>query len=178
MKQVISVLLIIAIAHARSYTLYKQCDATWGKDQLGTSSNTICSAGCLISSVAMMLHTYGVTTDGTTTPRTMNTWLKKNGGYASGDLFVWASIDKLGFHYQGKFTAAQAKTKFDAGQHIILCVNSGGHYVLMTSYSGDTFNVNDPGYSKTSYPASGITNAAAYTYSKITFFKNHVLNLE
>ena len=53
----------------------------------------------MISSVAMMLHTYGITTDGTTTPRTMNTWLKKNGGYASGDLFVWGSIDKLGFHY-------------------------------------------------------------------------------
>ncbi len=48
----------------------------------------------------------------------------------------------------------------------------------MTSYSGDTFNVNDPGYSKTSYPASGVTNAATYTYSKITYFKNHVLNLE
>lgn len=70
------------------------------------------------------------------------------------------------------------KAKFDAGQHVILCVNNGGHYVLMTSYSGDTFNVNDPGYSKTSYPASGVTNAATYTHSKIEYFKNHVLNLE
>lgn len=35
---------------------------------------------------------------------------------------------------------------------MILCVNEGSHYALMTSYSGDTFNVNDPGYSKTSYP--------------------------
>lgn len=48
----------------------------------------------------------------------------------------------------------------------------------MTSYSGDTFNVNDPGYSVTSYAASGVTNAATYTYSKITYFKDHVLKLE
>ena len=65
---------------------------------MGTSSNTICSAGCLVSSVAMMLNTYGVKVNSsTTTPKTMNTWLKSNGGYVSGDLFVWASINKLGF---------------------------------------------------------------------------------
>lgn len=45
----------------------------------------------------MMLHTYGIVTDGTTTPKTMNTWLKKHGGYVSGDLYVWASIEPLGF---------------------------------------------------------------------------------
>lgn len=48
----------------------------------------------------------------------------------------------------------------------------------MTSYSGDTFNVNDPGYSVTTYAASGVTNAATYTHSKITYFKNHILKLE
>lgn len=61
----------------------------------------------------MMLNTYGVKVDGSTTnPHTMNIWLKKHGGYASGDLFVWASINTLGFVYQGKVTAAAAKSKY------------------------------------------------------------------
>ncbi|CAD8103044.1 unnamed protein product [Paramecium primaurelia] len=177
MNKIIAILFVLCIANARQYTLYKQCDSAWANDQLGTSANTICRAGCLISSIAMMLHTYGVVTDGTTTPKTMNTWLRKNGGYASGDLFVWASINPLGFVFQGWITTTQAKYKFDAGLHVILNVNNGGHYVLMTSYSGDTFNVNDPGYSRSTYSANEVKEAAYYVHSKITYFKNHVLNI-
>lgn len=39
------------------WTEYKQCDSRWGGNQLGTCSQTICSAGCAMSSVAMILHT-------------------------------------------------------------------------------------------------------------------------
>lgn len=41
--------------------MYKQCDIQWANDQLGTSSNTICSAGCLITSAAMALSGTGHT---------------------------------------------------------------------------------------------------------------------
>ncbi|CAD8102431.1 unnamed protein product [Paramecium sonneborni] len=177
MNKIIAILFVLSIANARSYTLYKQCDSAWANDQLGTSADTICKAGCLVSSIAMMLHTYGVVTDGTTTPKTMNTWLKKHGGYVSGDLFVWASIEPLGFIFQGWCTTTQATYKFDAGYHVILNVNNGHHYVLMTSYSGSTFNVNDPGYSKTSYSASEVKEAAFYLRNKAIYFKNHVLNI-
>lgn len=60
----------------------------------------------------MMLNTYGVKVNSSTTnPHTINIWLKAHGGYASGNLFVWGSINTLGFVYQGKVTAAQAKSK-------------------------------------------------------------------
>ncbi|CAD8190908.1 unnamed protein product [Paramecium pentaurelia] len=166
MNKIIAILFVICIANARQYTLYKQCDSAWANDQLGTSANTICRAGCLISSIAMMLHTYSVVTDGTTTPKIMNAWLRKNGGYASGDLFVWAGLNQSSWFY-----------KFDAGLHVILNVNNCGHYVLMTSYSGDTFNVNDPGYPRSTYSANEVKEAAYYVHSKITYFKNHVLNI-
>ena len=39
------------------WTEYKQCDSKWGNNQLGTCSQTICSAGCAMSSVAMILTT-------------------------------------------------------------------------------------------------------------------------
>jgi hypothetical protein len=90
-------LLLIAIAFTRNYPMYKQCDSRWANDQLGTSSNTICKAGCLMSSAAMALSGTGHSYD----PKSLNSWLKSNGGYVSGDLFVWGAINKLGLTYKG-----------------------------------------------------------------------------
>ena len=39
------------------WTEFKQCDSRWANEQLGTCSQTICSAGCAMSSVAMILNT-------------------------------------------------------------------------------------------------------------------------
>jgi hypothetical protein len=89
--------LLIALAFARTYPLYKQCDPKWANEQLGTSANTICKAGCAMSSVAMGLsgagHNYN--------PSTLNSWLKSNGGYVSGDLIVWGSVSKIGMTFKG-----------------------------------------------------------------------------
>ena len=79
--------------------MYKQCDPKWGSEQLGTSpTNTICKAGCLMSSVAMSLSGIGKDYN----PSTLNTWLKGHGGYVSGDLFVWASVKPLGLKFIAK----------------------------------------------------------------------------
>ena len=48
-------LTLLALAATRTYPLYKQCDSKWGNEHLGTSQNTICKAGCLMSSIAMAL---------------------------------------------------------------------------------------------------------------------------
>lgn len=59
------------------WTEYKQCDSRWANEQLGTcSSTTICSAGCAMSSVAMILATKGCSY----TPSTLNSWLKSHSG--------------------------------------------------------------------------------------------------
>lgn len=50
--------------------------------ELGTGGDTICQAGCAMSSVAMLLTTRGRGYN----PGTLNSWLKGNGGYAQGDL--------------------------------------------------------------------------------------------
>lgn len=90
--------LLVAVVLCRTYPLFKQCDSKWGNEQLGTSSNTICKAGCAMSSVAMALAGTGHTTYN---PGTLNTWLKSNGGYVSGDLLVWSAVGKIGLNYQG-----------------------------------------------------------------------------
>ena len=183
MKVLILALFVVGIL-SRTYPLYKQCDPAWKNEQLGTSSNTICSAGCTMSSAAMALagtgHAYN--------PSTLNAWLKTHGGYVSGDLFVWGSINSLGLTYEGKVANSQIKAKLDQGRVVICNVHNGGHWVLAYSYSGDNINVNDPGYSTTSYTLSQIVDGQNAIYRvgngktsifdrfKQTFVKSKLLN--
>jgi hypothetical protein len=160
MKFIILLVLVIAV-FSRSYPLFKQCDPAWKNEQLGTSSNTICSAGCLMSSASMALagtgHGYN--------PSTLNAWLKSHGGYVSGDLFVWGSINSLGLTFQGKVSNSQIKANLDKG-HVVICnVHNGGHWVLATGYNGDNIMVNDPGYATSSYTLSQIVDGQNGVYA-------------
>ena len=153
--------LLLVVCLSRTYPMYKQCDSRWGSHQLGTSSNTICKAGCLMSSAAMALagtgHSYN--------PDTLNNWLKANGGYVSGDLFVWTAIGKLGLNYHGKIANSEIKAHLDKGYVVICNVHNGGHWVLAHGYSGDNILVNDPGFDTSSYSLSGIVNGNTAIYS-------------
>src|SRR4051812_39211369 len=42
---------------------YRQGDAAWGNDLLGPTDGTLGHEGCAISSVAMVLQSYGIDTD-------------------------------------------------------------------------------------------------------------------
>ena len=144
------ILLVLAVSALAGFPYYSQCDSRWKNDRLGTSSDTLCSAGCLVSSVAMMLAGYNVKVNGAdATPQTLNTWLTANGGYAQGNLFVWGSVGKLGFSYTGRFTSvSDIKSKMNQGQICILNVNNGGHWVLATGSDANGFSVQDPGFGK------------------------------
>ena len=154
MYKILTLALLVTLALSRTYPVFKQCDSRWGSDRLGTSSNTICSAGCLMSSMSMALagtgHGYN--------PQTLNRWLTSNGGYVSGDLFVWGAVNSLGLTYEGKVSNGQIKAKLDQGKVVICNVHNGGHWVLAYGYSGDNILVNDPGYSTTSYSLSQIVD--------------------
>jgi hypothetical protein len=152
-KQVVAIFILVAFANARNYPLYKQCDSRWANDQLGTSKNTICSAGCLMSSAAMALSAIG----SSQTPATLNAWLKGHGGYVSDDLFVWASINPLGVRFAGFISNSVIASNIAADNIVIVNVHNGGHWVLVTSMlDANTVAVNDPGYSTTSYPLSQV----------------------
>lgn len=159
MKVLIFTLLVVGIL-SRNYPMYKQCDPAWGSQQLGTSSQTICQAGCLMSSAAMGLSGVGRAYN----PSTLNTWLKANGGYVSGNLFVWGSINKIGLTFEGKVSNSQIKSHLDAGKVVICNVHNGGHWVLAHGYSGDNILVNDPGYSTTAYSLGQIVDGQNGVY--------------
>ena len=143
-------LMLVVCIVGRSYPLYKQCNSDWGNEIIGTSSKTICQVGCLMSSAAMALSGTGNSYN----PGSLNKWLTANSGYASGDLLIWASIDKLGLTFKGKVSNADIKKNIDIGNVVISNVHNGAHWVLAHSYNGDTIFVNDPGFHVTSYQLS------------------------
>ncbi|WP_157721938.1 C39 family peptidase [Tumebacillus avium] len=157
---------------AFSAPLFKQYSSPWGDDLMG-GGNTMSESGCTVTSVAMALRHKGITVSGLAAdPGNLNSWLKSNGGY-SGNLLVWGAVPKLSSRitFQGRYTsgtsiaASTLRTYLDAGNKAIIAnVRSGGHWVLLTGHNGGTvFNVNDPGYSQTTYNYSDIVGYGVYT---------------
>lgn len=147
----------------QGWVSYKQCDSRWANQQLGTCyATTICSAGCAMTSVAMMLKTKGVNID----PGSLDVWLTNNGGYASGCNIYWGKVDAFGVTtYMGQQYANENEicTGLSKNHGIIANVNNGGHWVLLTGCAGNgVFYVNDPGYSRTTYKMSEISIEAVY----------------
>lgn len=73
-------------------THFSQRDERWQADILGSGSETIGAAGCLITCMASLLSDFGVPTD----PHRLNLWLNSHGGYVKGNLFVFDSVAGLG----------------------------------------------------------------------------------
>jgi len=145
-----------------AWTMFKQCDAAWGSEKLGTCADTICQAGCAMSSVAMILATKGWKGN----PGTLNTWLKANGGYVSGCDIVWSTVNKLGLiTYQGSETAAYSTicTGVQAGHGVIINVRNNAHWVLVTGCNGgNVFTVNDPGFTQGTYTYAEASHESVY----------------
>jgi hypothetical protein len=144
--------------------LYKQCDARWGKATMGTSSLTLCQAGCAVSSVAMMLARKGVRIGGSyADPGTLNAWMKSNGGYYGADI-VWASVNSLGGPRFSKisYDVNEVRAHVLRGGNAILWVNNRGHWVLATGITNsNSFQVLDPGFAQNEY--SQFQGAALYS---------------
>ena len=146
-----------------SYASYSQCDAKWGDVKLGASTNTICHAGCAMTSVAMFLQSAGNNIN----PLQLNEFLISDGGYASKDLIIWSAVDAQ-FHvnFQGfnsNPTVDGIKQGLENCHGLIANVRDGSHWVLITGYvSDETFNVHDPGFNTQTYDLSDISQYATY----------------
>lgn len=110
----------------------------------------------------MMLQTKGAGQN----PGTLNTWLKSHGGYSGGCLINWASVNAFGvvtFIGHESATESEICDGLSKGHGLIANVHNGGHWVLLTGCrGGGVFDVNDPGYSTTTYKMSDIVDLAVY----------------
>ena len=126
-----------------------QQDGAWAGARLGTSpTETIGSAGCAITAVAMMLRYYGIKAD----PGAFNAWLTASGGYAFDDQLIWDAVTR----YSAGRVAFSGwlgpdpnliASELDAGRPVIAEVQLGGnqHFILLTGYTlSSGLVINDP----------------------------------
>lgn len=162
------------------YPLYKQCDPRWGKDVI--VSTTVCAVGCLMSSTSMAIGGKDITVAGhSSNPGSLNSWLKANGGYTSGNDLIESVIPKVdprhiswpadAMHPTNNIPVAHIVEYLKQGRPVIANVMKGAHFVLVTGWEGseqlqtnvrggdayagvDTLYVNDPGFNRDTYSYS------------------------
>jgi hypothetical protein len=140
---------------------------TWSHDRLGTDpTDTIGSAGCAITSVAMVQAGFGYSTN----PQLLNRWLTQHGGYVDNDLVLWrqAMVATKGavrwkwLHVPGIVpelrvddqniddmpTESMVAGELDQNHLVVAEVRLNGnmHFVVITGRSGGTLFINDPWY--------------------------------
>eukprot|EP01089_Gocevia_fonbrunei_P016344 TRINITY_DN5026_c0_g1_i1.p1 TRINITY_DN5026_c0_g1~~TRINITY_DN5026_c0_g1_i1.p1 ORF type:complete len:194 (+),score=31.27 TRINITY_DN5026_c0_g1_i1:97-678(+) len=175
MKAVLLVVVFLAAVQALipyHWELYKQCDSKWGRHPLGTSGrDTICSAGCAMSSVSMALASYEDDINKhRVDPLNLDEWLQSHGGYADGDLIIWDSVSKLGKLRTETITTSLSRTKMldyiHRRQPIVVNVRDGSHWVLVIGYSESeeaVYYVNDPGFNSLTYTIQEMSHFVVYT---------------
>jgi hypothetical protein len=167
MFKFVCLLLVLVLIESRDFPQYNQCDAKWKDEKLGTSTNTICQVGALVSAASIGLSGLGLNQN----PSTLNTWLKNNKGYVNKDDFVWASINSFGVVFEGKIPNTLLKLNLDVGYLVIINVNKGQHWVLATGYSGNTLNVVDSLYLNVkTYDISAVVSGNSGVYKVPTTF--------
>ena len=130
--------------------LFLQWDPMWGYEDYGSSC--IAVTGCGPTCLAMA--GFYLTGDESFDPKTVAQFAEKNGYYEKGYGSSWTLISegagRLGL--SAKELPLVKKKMTDAleeGSLIILALGKGdftssGHYILLTSWNGEAFTVNDP----------------------------------
>lgn len=155
---------------------YLQCGQSWSGSQLGSCSGlTMCSDGCAVICMAMLLKTNGVNVD----PGQLNTYLTNNNGYSGGCLLIW---DK-GARYPGSsitfsgsaaYSLATIKSKIDAGNPVIVNVTTTvNHFIVVKGYNGSgttagDFVVLDPLYQAERSLSNYSTIVGLRTFNNVT----------
>lgn len=139
---------------------WKQCGAPWSNITMGSGRETICSVGCLTTSISMLIAKSGVKTNvNNFNPGTFVQHLNKNGGFVQGANLVWGSVSTVAptFKHEGSVDVSgmSREQKLNSikslvSQPSIYVVaevkgNTGQHWVAIDSVSGNTINMMDPG---------------------------------
>ncbi|MHA3773797.1 C39 family peptidase [Verrucomicrobiota bacterium sgz303538] len=139
---------------------FRQNDPRWGKDPLGPSDDTLGSAGCAISSVAMVLSSYGVDTD----PQRLNAFLTEHEGFTPQGWVYWEKAaetapEKVKHVYEDLPSYRLIDMNLLHGNPVIVRVRlprGTTHFVVIAGKDGFDYLTRDPGAgaSKGLYPLS------------------------
>ena len=138
------------------YTTWRQGGSSWSNIKLGSSSETIGKAGCLATSVAILIAKSGVKTNiSNFNPGTFVKAMNKNGGFNGRGALVWSAVSKIApkFKFVGKVStsgeskkqiASEVKKKLNEGYFVTLELGVP-HWVAVEKVEGDKILIIDPG---------------------------------
>jgi hypothetical protein len=146
--------------------LYRQGDSRWASDPLawGAGGDTIGTHGCAVTSVAMVVNSYGIFT----TPREVNNFLVKNKGFTAEGWLMWEKVttlapDRLRFKYEGEPKYSLIDSNLRQRNPVIVRLRfppgedgqpGPTHFVVIVGKEGHDYLVRDPGRagSRGTYP--------------------------
>ncbi len=130
--------------------VFAQSDERWAAVPLGPSPvDTLSSAGCAVSSAAMILASYGVDTD----PPRLNEFLNQNNGYTPEAWIEWSvaaqlSPDKVRFVYEDDPSFQLIDDNLERRNPVIVRLRYPGgitHFVVICGKDGYDYLIVDPG---------------------------------
>ena len=132
-------------------SLFRQNDPRWGKLPLaaGQQGDTLGSAGCALTSLAMIMLYYGIDTE----PVTLNKYLNNHDGYTPEGWLKWEvaaemAPDKFRFAYEDVATFKLIDANLKKQNPVIVRVrfpSSLTHFVVICGKRGHDYLIRDPG---------------------------------
>lgn len=131
---------------------FRQNDPRWGKELLaaGVGGDTLGSAGCAVTSAAMVIASYGVDTD----PSRLNKFMESHGGYVGSGWLEWKVAPQLApgkfrFAYEDVATHKLIDTNLKNGNPVIVRLRYADknvtHFVVICGKEGHDYLIRDPG---------------------------------
>lgn len=173
----VTMLPVTAMATASNdYTQWRQGDSEWNQQEAwpasqypNASMRWMRQAGCLVTSVAMLLRHYNVVV--TSDVNVFNPWicnnaLKAAGAFTSGADMYWDGVRKAypGFVYKGSATYSKSTlaSLYSQGYACVVGVNGNGHYVAVKYADSSGATIMDPGWGYTSLSSFSSVNTIYY----------------
>ena len=133
-------------------TYYLQNDPLWSADKLGNSSSKLGGSGCLVSSIASAISSYGFSY----TPKELNEIFTENDVYTESGLVIWKNIKnaihEIDYNYSRTFDVRTIENLLADGKLPIIEVKYKGfginHWVLVIGSDENHFLIMDPLNSK------------------------------
>ena len=128
---------------------FRQNDARWGKDPLGPTDDTLGSAGCAVSSAAMVMASYGVDTD----PQRLNQFLIDHEGYTPQGWIYWEKAadlapERVHKAYEDLPSYCLIDCNLIHGNPVIVRLKLASgitHFVVIAGKNGYDYLIRDPG---------------------------------
>lgn len=123
---------------------YSQKDPGWASVPLGFGSETIGQSGCLLASISMNYAKWGI---GQMNPFELNTWCKKNGGFAWPNLLKHnVAIDYGRDRSSRVISVDQIYPELAAGHPVVIRIKTASipsHYLVIFAFDGTRYWVKE-----------------------------------